>query len=65
MNSVRQWRAEGMPVCYTVDAGPNIHVICPQTQTQVVEKRLGEIGGVDKVLVARAGGPARMVENGE
>jgi diphosphomevalonate decarboxylase len=64
MSCVRQWRADGMPVCYTVDAGPNIHILCPGTEAQTVEKRLSEIKGVDKVLVARAGGPAKLVENG-
>ena len=62
MICVRQWRDEGMQVCYTVDAGPNIHVICPQTEAQIVEKHLRDIQGVDTVLVARAGGPARLVE---
>ena len=65
MNCVRQWRAQGMQVCYTVDAGPNIHVICPEAEAQAVEKGLREIQGVDKVLVARVGGPARIVENGK
>jgi diphosphomevalonate decarboxylase len=64
MQCVRQWRPEGIQACYTVDAGPNIHVLCPGTETQLVEKRLQEIQGVDKVLVARAGGPAKIVENG-
>jgi diphosphomevalonate decarboxylase len=63
MNRVRQWRSEGFPVCYTVDAGPNIHVICPETEAQIIDKRLREIRGVDNVLVARAGGPAKLVEN--
>jgi diphosphomevalonate decarboxylase len=63
MSCVRQWRADGMPVCYTVDAGPNIHILCPGTEAQTVEKRLFEIKGVDKVLVARAGGPAKIVTN--
>jgi diphosphomevalonate decarboxylase len=63
MTCVRQWRAEGIPVCYTVDAGPNIHVLCPGAAAQRIEKRLREIKGVDNVLVARAGGPARIVEN--
>src|SRR4030095_16438282 len=40
MNCVRQWRPEGIQACYTVDAGPNIHVLCPGTETQLVEKRL-------------------------
>ena len=64
MSCVRQWRADGMPVCYTVDAGPNIHILCPGTAAQAIEQRLREIRGVDKVLVARAGGPAKLVENG-
>src|SRR5688572_1602681 len=46
MNGVRQWRAEGIPVCYTVDAGPNVHVICPAAQAELVEKRVREIQGV-------------------
>ena len=32
MNAVRQWRGDGLSVCYTVDAGPNVHVICPKTE---------------------------------
>jgi diphosphomevalonate decarboxylase len=64
MNCVRQWRTEGIPVCYTVDAGPNIHVICPESEAHIIEKRLREIKGVENVLIARAGGPAQIVENG-
>ena len=63
MNCVRQWRMEGIPVCYTVDAGPNVHVICPETEAQIVEQRLREIKGVDKILIARPGGPAKIIEN--
>jgi diphosphomevalonate decarboxylase len=65
MNGVRQWRAEGIPVCYTVDAGPNVHVICPAAQAELVEKRVREIQGVQNVLVARAGGAAKLVPNGD
>jgi diphosphomevalonate decarboxylase len=65
MNCVRQWRTEGIPVCYTVDAGPNVHVICLEPEAHAVDKRLREIGGVENVLVARAGGPAKIVENGK
>jgi diphosphomevalonate decarboxylase len=64
MNKVRAWRAEGIPVCYTVDAGPNVHVICPETEAHVVNKKLRELSGVEDILVARPGGPARLVENG-
>ena len=65
MNCVRQWRMEGIPVCYTVDAGPNVHVICLEPEAHVIDKRLREIAGVENVLIAQAGGPARIVENGK
>ncbi len=64
MNSVRAWRAEGIPVCYTVDAGPNVHVICPETEAHIVEKKLQEINGVKDVLVARTGDGAKIVMSG-
>jgi diphosphomevalonate decarboxylase len=63
MDSVRQWRQEGMPVCYTVDAGANVHVITPETEAHIIDKRLREIEGVKDVLVARAGDAAKIVEN--
>jgi diphosphomevalonate decarboxylase len=65
MDCVRQWRTEGIPACYTVDAGPNVHVLCPVTEVGQIEKQLREIRGVNNVLVAHAGGPAKIVENGK
>jgi len=63
MNAVRKWRWEGIPVCYTVDAGPNVHVICPETEAPIVDKRAREIKGVRNVIVARVGGASGIVEN--
>ena len=63
MSAVRQWRSEGLSACYTVDAGPNVHVICPESKSQTVDKKLREIDGVTDVLVAKAGGAAKVVEN--
>jgi diphosphomevalonate decarboxylase len=64
MNAVREWRNDGLAVCHTVDAGPNVHVICPETEEQTVNEKLREINGVTDVLVARAGGAAKIV-NGD
>lgn len=61
MDAVREWRAGGLPVCYTVDAGPNIHVICPREYIGETEKNLRELPGVKDVLVAGVGGPARII----
>jgi len=59
--AVREWRESGLPAAYTVDAGANVHVLCPREQAEAVEKRLRELPGISDVLVAGVGGPARIV----
>jgi diphosphomevalonate decarboxylase len=59
MRSVTDWRKQaGLPACYTIDAGPNVHVICPANQVEAVCQRLQAIAGVQKVITASPGGPA-------
>jgi diphosphomevalonate decarboxylase len=60
-HQVREWRAGGLPVGYTVDAGANVHVICLGDYAKEVEKRLREAPGVSDVLVAGVGGAAKIV----
>lgn len=61
MQAVQGWRQEGLAVCYTIDAGPNVHIICEQDNLEPVETRLRQISGVQEVLVAHPGGPTRLV----
>ena len=58
-HAVREWRASGLPVGYTVDAGANVHVICLAEYAKEIEKRLRELPGVSDVLVAGVGGAAQ------
>ncbi len=60
-HEVRGWRASGLPAVYTVDAGANVHVICLSDQAEAVGKRLRGLPGVEDVLIAKVGGPARIV----
>jgi len=62
MGAVREWRAKGLNVCYTVDAGPNVHVICQSADAQTVEKQLRNMDDVKDVLVATTGGKAEVLE---
>jgi diphosphomevalonate decarboxylase len=61
MQAVREARSKGLPVCYTIDAGPNVHVITEATETERVSSLLGSIPGVMEVRGASVGGPARIV----
>jgi len=60
MKSVRRWRSEGLAVCFTIDAGPNVHCLCPAEAAPEVERRLHENLDIKRVLVASPGGPARL-----
>jgi diphosphomevalonate decarboxylase len=60
-HQVRGWRAGGLPVGYTVDAGANVHVLCLGDFAGEVEKRLREVPGVKDVLVAGVGDAAKLV----
>lgn len=61
MGAVRDWRAEGLQVCYTLDAGPNVHCLCMSNHAPEVESRLRATPGVEAVLVAGAGGAAQVI----
>ncbi len=60
MHAVQSWRSEGLPVCYTIDAGPNVHVLCPGGEAERIAQRLRELPGVLQVLTAYPGGPAYL-----
>jgi diphosphomevalonate decarboxylase len=62
LHAVREWRAAGVQVAYTVDAGPNVHVICPRTLQQETAARLLALPGVSDVLLATVGGPATITQ---
>lgn len=61
MHAVRTWRNEGFPACYTIDAGPNVHVLCEGAYLDQLRSKLLGIPGVNKVLTALPGGPARLI----
>jgi len=60
MQAVQSMRKTGLPVCYTVDAGPNVHVLCPSEVASAVANQLRQITGISQVLMAYPGGAARL-----
>ena len=60
MRAVQAWRRKGLPVCYTVDAGPNVHVLCAQDDAEEIKQRLTTLPGVQQVLTDQVGGPVSL-----
>ncbi len=61
IQATQQWRADGLPVYFTIDAGPNVHLICEAAHAAAVEAAARQIPGVQTVLSSGPGGPARLL----
>lgn len=56
MRQVWAWRREGWPVYFTLDAGPNLHVLTTPEQTPQVVTGLCAIEGVQQTMICQPGG---------
>lgn len=61
MKKVIGWREEGLPCFATLDAGPNVHVLCPSSTASELQSRLKKISGISDIIRSEAGGPARLI----
>ncbi len=50
MNAVRKWRKEGVPVYFTIDAGPNVHIIYEGKNGEVIMRLLHTLQGVQSII---------------
>ena len=62
IHHVRGLRAKGVPVCFTIDAGPQVKIICPMDRLKEVKESLSGIAGVLQVLTSGLGGDARLLK---
>ncbi|HLF28570.1 MAG TPA: diphosphomevalonate decarboxylase [Anaerolineae bacterium] len=62
IHAVRAWRADGVPACFTIDAGANVHCLCEPAAATEVKRRLLAIAGVQDALTVTPGGAARLIE---
>jgi len=63
MNHVTRWREDGLEVCYTIDAGPNVHCICSSGDSHEVERQLRSIEGVLEVFRCEPGNGVKLTAN--
>ena len=63
MDAVMRWRAGGLACYFTIDAGPNVHVLCMADDEKEVAARLNDIDDVEHTIVTRPAGGAGLVED--
>jgi diphosphomevalonate decarboxylase len=62
LQAVRTWRAEGLAVYFSLDAGPNVHCFCAVGDAAGVEKRLRSVPGVTAAIPSGPGAGVRLVD---
>ncbi|MFZ2025535.1 MAG: diphosphomevalonate decarboxylase [Microgenomates group bacterium] len=51
MDAVYELRKNGTPAYYTMDAGPNVHILCEEKNEEIVHSALKNVFGVQSVIV--------------
>jgi diphosphomevalonate decarboxylase len=58
IQKVTSLREQGLSVCYTIDAGANVHIITLKENQSIVQSELQKMSLVKSLLVSGPGGPA-------
>ncbi len=61
VKQVRAWRGVGLPCFATLDAGPNVHVICPAYAAAEVRGMIEKTDGIREILSSGPGGKAELL----
>jgi diphosphomevalonate decarboxylase len=64
MEAVRELQADGVPVFFTIDAGPQLKAICEPDAVNKVRATLAAVPGVEDVVVSGLGAGARVIDDG-
>lgn len=62
MERVRHLRESGIPAYYTMDAGPNVHIICTSEYESAITDAMKITAGVKQVIVNKPCRGARLIE---
>jgi diphosphomevalonate decarboxylase len=62
LHRIRDLRAHGTPVFFTVDAGPQVKAVCEPEAVDAVADALRSVAGVRRVVHSGLGGGARLLD---
>lgn len=66
LNAVQDWRRDGLEVCFTLDAGPTVHLLCLEEGVEDLLAALAELPGSRawRVIQSRPGPGVRLLPTG-
>lgn len=63
MQAIRGLRQQGVPVYFTIDAGPQVKALCPPAASATVARTLASVAGVERVIPTSLGPAAHLIHN--
>lgn len=63
MDAVVGWRKQGLGVYFTIDAGPNVHLICEAKDEAAVVKKAQTVAGVENIIANKPARGAHLIDN--
>lgn len=61
ITSVINWRKNGLLVYFTIDAGPNVHIICLSNDVEKIKNKLKELKGIESIIVNKVSKGAHII----
>jgi diphosphomevalonate decarboxylase len=62
LRAVTAWRQEGLRVYFTIDAGPQVKVLCLENEVEEILRRLRSLREERDLLVSSPGEGARLTD---
>ena len=62
IHEVHKLRAKDIEAYFTIDAGPNIKVICLEKDIDQIKESISKIDGVQKIMESKVGADAQLIE---
>ncbi len=63
LHAVMDWRDSGLEAYFTMDAGPQVKIMCMERDVGEITTRLKGLEGIEDVVVCKPGGPAMLVDD--
>lgn len=63
MNNIVKWREEGLECYFTIDAGPQVKIICLQERVADIIRKCRKIKKIKDFKILRPGGGAKTIDN--
>ena len=61
MQIVNEIRESGIPCYFTMDAGPNVKILCRLSQSEIIKKRLLEDFSEEEIIISAAGPSVKII----